>query len=289
VPELAQLRAFAAVAQELSFTRAAQRLGVSQGTASKAVRALEEELDVALLERSTRAVRLTRAGAALLDGCGEILALVDATLAEVADIGAMASGTIRVGVTPAIGPRDRADAITALSARGDDLVVALRDVRPAQLRPLLRAGELDVALVRAHGLAEPGISATALRPTPMVLCVPAGHRLAGERAVAVRALDGERLLLPSRPGTPYADLVLAQLRAAGAEVEAVEARVTGGDVTLVELGEHGAVALMPVGTQPPPGVQVVELDGGLHLPLFVLRATGRPSPAVRALVAALAP
>ena len=74
MPELAQLRTFAAVAEELSFTRAAEAIGLSQQATSKAVRALEDELGVVLLERTTREVRLTPAGASLLADGRELTA-----------------------------------------------------------------------------------------------------------------------------------------------------------------------------------------------------------------------
>src|ERR1700754_897126 len=116
MPELAQLRTFAAVAEELSFTRAAEALGLSQQATSKAVRALEDELEVVLLERTTREVRLTPAGTALLESARDLLARADHAFAEVRDIEAGVSGTIRVGVSPAIGLTDRFDVARALRA-----------------------------------------------------------------------------------------------------------------------------------------------------------------------------
>jgi DNA-binding transcriptional LysR family regulator len=284
MPELAQLRTFAAVAEALSFTRAAEELGLSQQAVSKAVRALEDELGVVLLERTTREVRLTPAGDALLASARDLLARADVAFAEVRDVAAGLSGTIRVGVSPAIGLSDRTDVARALRAGSDRVSVAFHEVRPGALRAALRSGELEIALTRARGLDEAAISTHELRPSPVVCCVPAGHRLAGRDAVAPADLAGERLLVPSPPGTPYTDLLLA--RAPGAVP--VEARVTGTGVILSELAAADAVYLMPAGTGVPPDVVVLPIEGALTLPLFVLWAAGRPSPAARRLIAALA-
>lgn len=284
MPDLEQLRTFLAVAEHLSFTRAADALGVSQQAVSRSVRALEDELGVVVLERTTREVRVTPAGAVLVEHGADLLSRAEALDALVRSVEDGLAGTVDVGVTPAVGHGDRIAVAAALREGRPDLRVALRDVRPGQLRSLLRAGELDVALTRARGLDEPAISASPLRPTEMVLCVPADHALAGGAPVPLAALDGQRLLVPSPAGTPYTDLLLARLQAAGARAEPVEARVTGGDAILGELGPTGSVALMPHGAPLPPQVVSVPIAGGLTLPLFVLWAGGRPSPAAQRLI-----
>jgi DNA-binding transcriptional LysR family regulator len=253
------------------------------------VRALEDELDVVLLERTTREVRLTPAGAALVDSARDLLARTDAAVAHVRTVASGLAGIVHVGATPAVGHADRLDVVSALRTGSPALRVALLDVRPSQLRSMLRAGELDLVLSRARGLDDPAISVRALRPTPMVLCVPLRHRLAGETEAPLGALDGERLLVPSPPGTPYTDLLLEQPAAAGAAVTPVEAHVTGGGAILSELTEVDAVALQPRGTPVPPGVASVSISSGLRLPLYVLWATGRPAAAAQRVIAALAP
>ena len=278
MPELAQLRTFVAVAEELSFTRAAEAIGLSQQATSKAVRALEDELGVVLLERTTREVRLTPAGTALLESARDLLARADLAFAEVRDIEAGVSGTLRVGVSPAIGLADRMEVARELRALSERISVSFLEVRPSQLRPLLRAGELDIALTRARGLDEPSISTRELRPSPMLCVVPAQHRLAARESVTAADLAGERVLVASPPGTPYTDLLLERLEG----VIPVESRVTGTGVILVELGD--SIAIMPEGTVAPPGSVLVPLEG-FTLPLFVLWPAGRPSPAARRLIA----
>src|SRR4051794_3885287 len=139
MPELRQLRTFVAVAEELSFTRAAQRLHLAQQAVSKSVAQLERELGVELLERTTREVRLTGAGAALLKAGRPVLEAADAAFARAREVGGGLSGTVRVGVSPAVGPADRAgggrgprDGAPGPSGSG-------RGVRPGGLGPALRA------------------------------------------------------------------------------------------------------------------------------------------------------
>ena len=191
-----------------------------------------------------------------------------------------------VGVSPAIGPLDRDELVRALRPPGSDVSVALHEVRPADLRPMLRSHELDLALTRISGVDDDTLHSAQLRPTPTVLCVPAGHPLAGRTSVALRDLDGARLLVASPRGTAYTDLLVEAVEAAGAHVEIVEARVTGGAALLTELDHQDVVALMPAGTPPRDGIAVVAVDG-FALPLVLLWPAGRPSAAVERLRLAL--
>jgi DNA-binding transcriptional LysR family regulator len=279
VPDLRQLRTFVALAEELSFTRAAERLFVGQQAVSKSVRQLERELGVELVERTTHDVRLTAAGAALLEAGRPALAAADAAFAAAREAGQGLTGTIRVGVSPAVSPLDRQEVVDVLRRGAPDVSVSLLEVRPRDVRRLLRARELDLVLARTSDDA-PDVDSAALRPTPAVLCVPAGHRLAGADPVGLAQLDGERLLTWSPRGTAFTDLLLTRLAAAGAQVEPVESRVTG-STGLAELADRDAVALMPAGWPPADDVAQVALADDVTLPLLVLWPTGAPSAAVR--------
>ena len=286
VPELRQLRAFVAVAEELNFTRAAQRLHLGQQAVSKSVGQLERELGVALLERTTREVRLTPAGATLLDAGREALAAADAAFAAARAVGRGLAGTVRVGVSPAIGPRVRAEVVRVLRDGAADVSVAFHEVRPGDVAQLLRDRAVDVVLARTDP-GTPEVDSAALRPTPAELVVPAGHRLAGLPAARLADLDGEQLITWSAPGTPYTDLLVGRVRAAGAEVRPIRSPVTGGGEP-PDLTETGAVAIMPAGWPPGPRNARVPLADGVWLPLLLLWAAGLPSPAVHRLRAGLA-
>ena len=278
MPDLRQLRVFVAVAEELNFTRAAERLHMAQQAVSKSVRGLEDELGVDLLERTTREVRLTEAGAALLDSGRDALAAADAAFARARDAGHGLAGTVRVGLSPAVGPRVHEELLHVLRDGAPDLRVSAVEVRPRDIARLLRDRALDLVMSRMSSDA-PEVDSASLRPTPAVLGVPEGHRLASRESATVADLDGERLLIWSSPGTPFTDMLLARVHAGGARVEPVMARVTGG-LAMTELAPNNAVALLPAGTPPSAGVTYVPLSDGVTLPLVVLWAAGTQPPAV---------
>ncbi len=286
MPELRQLQTFVAVAEELNFTRAAARLHVAQQAVSKSVQQLERRLGVELLERTTREVRLTAAGAVFLAGAREALAAVDAAVDAARAAAHGLTGTVVLGVTPAIGASVVAEAVRALRDGAPDLGVRTREVRPVEIGPLLRSGEVAGVLARTLRQ-DPSVDSAPLRPTPAVLAVPAGHRLAGRAAVALAELDGERLLLASGPGSPYTDMVLTRLAAAGVTVQPVESKVTGSGLP-GELVRERAVTLTAEGRVREAGVVHVPLaPEGFDLPLRLAWRAGRPSPVVARLRDAL--
>jgi DNA-binding transcriptional LysR family regulator len=289
MPDLRQLRAFVAVAEQLSFTRAAEVLHLQQQTVSKSIRGLEAELGVELLRRTTREVHLTDAGHALLESGRAALAATDAAFARAQQVGTGSLGRVRVAVSPVIGASDREDVVRALRADGDDVSVAFLPVRPAELGQMLREGELDLALIRASGADDPRLHRAALRPTPAVVCLPSDHRLAGCETLTVADFDGERLLLPSPPGTPFTDLLLSWFAAAGASVTPVESRITGSPgMILAQLRAERAFTIRPIGTELPDGVVAIPL-AEVALPLQLVWPAGLPSAAVHRLRAAMAP
>jgi DNA-binding transcriptional LysR family regulator len=281
MPELRQLRAFLAVAEELNFTRAAERLHLGQQAVSKSVGQLERELGVALLERTTREVRLTPAGMALLASGRDALVAVDAAFDRAQVVGRGLAGTVRVGVTPAIGPATRNEVARALRDDAPELSVSFHEVRPGQVPQVLRDRTVDLVLART-ATDTPDVDSASLRPSPAELFVPVGHRLANATTARLAELDGERLLTWSAPGTPYTDLLVTRLRAAGAHVEPVQSHVTGGGEP-PDLTETGTVALMPAGWPTGDHNARMTIEDDVSLPLLVLWPTGLPSPAVHRL------
>jgi DNA-binding transcriptional LysR family regulator len=279
VPELRQLRVFVAVAEERNFTRAAERLHLAQQAVSKSVRQLERELGVELLERTTREVRLTPAGAALLAAGRETLAAADTAFARAREVGAALAGRVRIGATPAVGASVLGEVVEVLREGAPELSVAALELRPSEISRSLRDRGVDLVLARTWG-GGPEVESAALRPTPAILVVPADHRLAEMQAVDLAELDGERLLTWSPPGTPYTDLLIARLAAANARVEPVESRVTGAPA-FTELAAQRAVALVPSGWPPADGLVQLPIRDDVTLPLLVLWATGPPPAAVQ--------
>ena len=287
MPDLRQLRTFLAVAEQLSFTRAAETLHLQQQTVSKTIRRLEAELGVELLERTTREVRLTPAGEALLESGRPLVGAAEAAFARARRTGTGSLGRIRVGLSPAIGATDRQELIEALRSSESGVSVAFYDVRPAEVARRLRERELELALVRTIAADDPHLHRAGLRSTPAVICVPADHRLASRSSLELHDLDGERLLLPSPPGTPFTDMVLARFATAGVNITSVEAHISGAPSILTELRATRTLGLRPIGTELPADVVAIPIPD-IELPLLLLWPAGLPSPAVHRLRQAMA-
>lgn len=286
MPELRQLRTFVVVAEELNFTRAAERLFLGQQAVSKSIQQLERELGVTLLERTTRDVRLTAAGEELLRSGRSALTAVEAAFDAARRVGRGTAGEVRMGVSPAVSPGEREAAVAVLRDGAPELTVALVEVWPEQARALLRQRDVELVLARTAPEA-PDVRSARLAPSRAALYVPAGHRLAAHAdPVAVPELDGERLLTWNTAGTPFTDLLLTQLAARGARVEPVRARVSGMASSFADLAALGAVAVAPPGAQRPDDVVELTLAGDLVLPLVVLWPAGAHPSAVERLVRA---
>lgn len=193
-PTLAQLRAFAAVAEYRHFGTAAHKLTVSQPTLSQALAALEHGLGVQLIERSTRRVLVTTAGQELLPQALATLEAADRFIAAAAGLGDGLSGPLRVGFIPTVAPHVLPALLPALRRTMPDLALHVVEEPTARLLDNLRAGLLDVAVLAtptdAHGFTEIPVFRD-----EFVLVVPRGHRLAESMDVPLRALGELPLLL----------------------------------------------------------------------------------------------
>lgn len=279
MPELRQLRAFVAVAEQLSFTRAAETPGLTQQPVSKSIRDLEAEVGAELFERTTREVRLTDAGMALLEPSRETLRQLEAALDSARAVGQGLLGTLRIAVTPSIGYEDTTDIAQAVRSQAKDVMVSFREVRPRDLRQALRERSADIALARTVGTDDPSLHQAHLRPTPASIFVASDHRLAGREHADLADFDGDRLLTASADGTPYTALLIGRFARVGASVGVVKSRVTGGAASmLTELPQTKAIAVKPACSQIPPGVTRLLVDG-LTVPLVLLWPAGLPSKA----------
>jgi DNA-binding transcriptional LysR family regulator len=218
-PELRLIRYFVAVAEERNFTRAAERLHMAQPPLSTAIRQLEQQLDVRLLDRTPRQVELTAAGQLLLERGRELLAHADEVVAAVRAVEKAPAGLLRVGITPAarFGLAPELLARWAAAAPGV-MVHAGESTTGAMLRDV-RQGRLDLALVfcPAPGATD-GLQTALAREEPVVLHVRDDHRLAGRAAVALDELAGETLFVAGGADSPgYTAEVLALCRDAGLE------------------------------------------------------------------------
>ena len=287
MPELRQLRAFIAVAEELNFTRAAQRLFLGQQAVSKSIRQLERELGVSLLERTTHDVRLTAAGVELLREGRDALKITDTAFERARLVGRGSAGMIEVGVSPAVGPTERAQLITALRSGAPGLEVSVRDLKPEQALQALQDREVELILARITPATDEFQTAT-LVPTQAHLYVPSTHRLAALRdPVPLRRLDGERLMTWNAPGTPLTDLIVSRLAVAGSSVEIIPTRVWGMATALTDLPDLAAVALLSPNWPHDDRVVELRLADNLVLPLIMVWAAGATPASVNRIRAAM--
>lgn len=186
--ELRELRYFRAVAEELNFGRAAQRLGIAQPPLSKAVAGLERRLGVRLLERTTRRVELTAAGAVLLDESRRVLDAATAAVSRTRRAGAQ-----RPSLVMAVKPGADPELLRGIIAGYPE------DLPPVEVsvtgwggpESALRHGTADIGLVGSPYDAT-GLDSEPLLTEPRVVVLPVGHRLAGRRRLRRADLTGER-------------------------------------------------------------------------------------------------
>jgi DNA-binding transcriptional LysR family regulator len=191
--ELRHLATFAAVAEEGSFTRAAGRLHVVQSAVSSTVRALERELGVTLLDRTTHRVTLSEAGRAFLPEARRTLAAGAAARDAVDRLRGGLRGTVRLGMM--LAPRHAGISVprilAALRADHPGIEVALEIGATTTNAERVRRGALDLAIVGLAAGAAPELELTPLLTEEMRLVVPPGHALAGREAVGLEELGRE--------------------------------------------------------------------------------------------------
>jgi DNA-binding transcriptional LysR family regulator len=261
--ELRQLRYFVTVAEELHFGRAAERLSVVQPAVSQQLARLERELGVRLLDRTSRRVALTGDGVRLLAEARATLAAADNVHRVAGELAAGLTGTLRLGTSPGMADRLHRG-VAALRRLIPDLGLALVDGSPAAHVAAIRAGRLDLALVRGPA-GGPGLRAVELWREPLHAVLPAAHPDAAAAALPVAALAGMVLRLPDRTAEPALhDTVLAAVHAAGV-VPHLGRPVTSAQDAVVEIGaSRDEVTIAYCGPGPlTPAVAVRPLDPAL--------------------------
>jgi DNA-binding transcriptional LysR family regulator len=192
--ELRHLRYFLALARELSFTRAAERLHVSQPPLSQQIRALEEELGTRLFARTSRRVELTAAGEVFLGHAKAILERVEQASGHARAIGAGSSGHLEIGLSGSLllGPLPRLIASYRRSFPG--VSVALHEMTPAAQLAALLDRRIDLSFSRTAVNDELFTSELAW-PDPVLVALPRGHRLARRRRLELAELRDEPFVM----------------------------------------------------------------------------------------------
>ena len=201
--DIRHLRHFIAVADELHFGRAAQRLNMEQAPLSQSIKRFEQELGVRLFDRSRRGgTRLTRAGAQLLEEARRTVSQFDRTIATVRDTAGPPRDPVSVGFVTAGILRILPAAIKQFHGTHPDVRVQLAEASTPDLVERSRAGKLDLALINDPPERPAGLSFELLRRDPIRAALPHDHPLAPSNAVTLRALAPEPMIFYPRSISP---------------------------------------------------------------------------------------
>ena len=188
--ELRQLEYFIAVAEEANFTRAAERVHISQSGVSAQIRQLEHDLGATLIDRSGRTASLTPAGSAALLPARAALASVDAVRQAVDEVNGLIRGQLVVGMVTACTVTPLFDALAAYHLAHPGIEISLIEDNSDRLIERVRTGTADLALIGAAGAPPPGLDALPIVSERLVAAVPPDHPLAGRARVALADLGG---------------------------------------------------------------------------------------------------
>lgn len=263
--DLRQLRYFVAVAEELSFTRAAVRLHLSQPPLSQQIRALEEDLGVRLLERTKRHVALTEPGRVFLDQARQILAKVDEARSQVNAAAAGYSGQLRLAYSVSVSFHPALpQTLLRYSQIAPRVSLQLSEMYTEPQYAALLGGQIDVGFVRdepAHPQAARGIRLNVIDREPLLLALPTGHPLAGRSSLHLAEVRGDAFVSQPRQlvATLYDRLVKLATRAGFQPTIIQHAQQINGLLALVAGGL--GLALVPA------SMRVVRLAGVSYVPL----------------------
>jgi DNA-binding transcriptional LysR family regulator len=283
--EFRHLRYFEAVAATLHFGRAAARLHISQPPLSRQIRALEEEMGARLFSRTTRGVRLTAAGRALLPEARRLLREAAALVDGARHLAAGGAGTLRLGFISTASYNVLPRLLPEFHRRRPGIRLQLHESTSDQQLALLRELELDAGLV-VPPVTEIGLRYLPLLREPLIAALPARRRWPRNLSLAALA-DEPFILFPRKSGPGLYDLIVGYCRTAGyAPRVAQEAVQTPTIVSLVAAGM--GVALVPASLRHMRRTGVVYRAMAERSPLMEVGLAWRESdeePAVTALVA----
>jgi DNA-binding transcriptional LysR family regulator len=288
--ELRQLEYFVAVADELSFTRAGQRLHVVQSGVSATVKSLERELGVALFDRSPQAVTLTDAGSVFLPHARATLDAAREAAEAVSGTSGGLRGALNVGTMTTSGFVDVPGLLGDFHEEHPNVALHLRTVPSgsAGLADAVLRGTLDVAFLSLTGRPPSGLRWRELATSRIVLVVPAGHRLAARHAVSLDDLTDEVFVdFPVGYGNrTVVDQAFAAERLERHVVHEVAELTTGAQCVAEGLG----IAFLPTVVIPDDArLRTIEVAAPLWWYVGVATATNRrPSAALRAFLALVA-
>jgi DNA-binding transcriptional LysR family regulator len=257
---LDQLRGFVAVAEELHFGRAAERLNMTQPPLSRQIQKLEKAIGVQLFDRDNRGVALTAAGAAFLADARRLLELAEMAPSLARRISAGSAGSVRIGFTAASTFGLLGALLNEISDALPDVDIDLKEMVTKDQTAALISGEIDLGLARPP-FDEERFDSRLLYREPIMVAVPTGHRLTHlTREVTAQDLQGEDLIMHSPTDARYFyDIVISLVSSHRTFVHTVSQILTM--IFLVAAGRGLALVPHSATVLGIDGVEYVELGG----------------------------
>ncbi|GAA5196346.1 LysR substrate-binding domain-containing protein [Rugosimonospora acidiphila] len=282
--ELRQLEYLIAVAEEANFTRAAERVRISQSGVSAQIRQLERELGGALIDRSGRAATLTTAGAAAVVHARAALASVAAMRRAVDDVHGLIRGRLTVGMVTGCTVTSLFDALAALHAARPGIEITLFEDNSDRLVDGVRTGSTDLALVGMAGPPPAGMEALPVVSERIVAAVPRDHPLAGRRRVSLADLAPYPVVcLPA--GTGIRTVFDRACAASGARPDiALEASAPGAIADLAARGLGVAILSESIAAARREHLRALLIEDAALPAGLALIWSAAPGPALRELV-----
>jgi DNA-binding transcriptional LysR family regulator len=256
--ELRHLRYFIAIAEERSFTGAAERLWIAQPGLSTQMRRLEAELGVQLFERHPRGVKLTQAGVLLLERARVVVSAADVALATGRDLEAGVIGSLRLGLAAGARSHLTSDLLLRFARERPGVELSVIEAYGGALWRDLRAGRLD-ALVAPTGHASADLRTLELGSEEWVVLIGTGHPLAGIGSVYAGDLQGERIAVTGHRDGAVLDRTVSDLLS-GLGVEARMVPGAQGPARHAAVAKNEAVVVTTAPDAVPSGVTVRRLE-----------------------------
>ncbi len=253
--ELRQLRYLVALAEELHFTRAAEREHVAQPALSQQIRRLEDEVGLPLVQRTTRHVSLTEAGEVLVVRARHVLAELEAAGTELQALRGMDTGHVTIGAMHTMGPIDLSLPLALFHDRHPGVGLTVREQSSEEMAEMLRIDELDLAFLSVTERVEShGLGLYQLVSEELVVLLALDHPLSGRDQVRMAELSDEQFI-SFRVGARLRELLFGAGREAG-----FEPRVTlesNESLRIRRLVARGfGVAILPRSDAERPGAEV---------------------------------
>lgn len=286
--DLRSVECFVRVAETLHFARAADDLHLSQPALSQRIKTLERDVGVALLERNRRGVRLTAAGQAFLESAYSALRHSSYAVDAARRAADGTQGRLRLGFTVIASYTSLPQVVQEFRSGYPGVTVELTETNSPAVEHGLHQGTLDIGVLHPP-LENTGLREHPLPDEPMVLAVPAGHRLASETAITFADLRDEPMLMaPRAVGPVLFDKLIGCFRDAGVQPRVVqEATPVTTLAGLVAAGAGIGFVTLGVARATRPGVQFRPVSGAPGVPMAAAWLGDEPTPSAGKFLAVL--